>query len=75
MNDWLEIGHSCNHCGRPLEARPAAVHGHVITGYEPMEYRHAHNGEKHCFTQHDARPYSDAGKYRDYQRIRSAPGE
>lgn len=76
MSEWLEIGHGCNYCGKPLEARPGVARGgFVISGYEPMDYRHAHNGEVHCYTQHTARPYSDAGKYADYERVRKAIAE
>ena len=61
-DEWRELSVACTHCGKVLEARPVHSERMEIAGCEPMEYRHAYDKSKECFTRHDARPYSGWGR-------------
>lgn len=38
---------------------------------EPMEFRHAVTGDKHCTVRFEARPYSDWGNYEAWKRAQT----
>ncbi len=61
---YKDLGLLCNHCGKPIVSRPALQNGGiVITGFEPMEHRHIHDGSLDCkvVTRDIAHPYTDMG--------------
>lgn len=69
MSEWRDIQRGCTHCGGALEARPApSAAAFVITGAEPMEFRHLATGEKQCTVRFEAKPYSKWGNYKEWQR-------
>jgi hypothetical protein len=64
VSGWLRTGDFCKHCLEPLEVRPATARGDiVIKGCEPMEYRHASDGNRLCYVTFQAAPYSNWGIY------------
>ena len=72
MSDWTEMDSLCMYCGARIEGRPLSRPGVVITGFEPMEYRHV-GGNSECVMTYrrTVRPYTGRGQYQDWAKRRS----
>ena len=70
MSEWKPLSALCQHCLGELEGRPSYIPGAmVMTGCEPMEYRHAATHRAECFTRHEAAPYTNWGQYKEYRKL------
>ena len=69
---WRNIGSLCEHCGEPIEQRPVNTQGLlIVSGFEPMEYRHANNKEQVCvrILRDKVRTYDGCGQYEKYHKF------
>lgn len=67
--DWRNVGSLCEHCGEPIEQRPVNTQGlFIVSGFEPMEYRHFENKEQICtrILKDKVRPYDECRQYEKY---------
>lgn len=69
--EWRNVGSLCEHCGQPIEQRPANTQGlFIVSGFEPMEYRHSHDKERICVRvlKDKVKPYDECRQYEKYHR-------
>ncbi len=71
MSEYKDINVICNHCGMPLEAKPDHSQTLVLSGCEPMKFRHIHDKSTTCVIElkGKASPYSTWGLRDKYYEI------
>ena len=62
MSKWIDLGLTCEHCGKPIESKPDPK-PIEIKGFESMKHRHIHNQSEECVitTKYTVNPYSNLG--------------
>ena len=72
--EWVSLGLTCEHCGKDIECKPDYSTGIVLSGFEPMLYRHSHNKNSKCVitNEYKVEPYSSCGVRDKYYKATSS---
>ena len=72
MTNWIEIDYHCQNCGKQLSVRRTQPQPRwVISGFEPLDYRHA-DGTTECVIKMEPIGYDACAANRRYKDALSA---